>query len=105
MAIVGVITLVGSGTRAAIIGLVVGLGAAILMAGCRSRWQRRTLAFGVTPPEGICVEPQTMWPNAPVLASLGVADTGLRVLEIGERTQSRQRWTWAARSSSPTRLR
>ena len=43
----GVITLVGSGTRAAIIGLVVGLGAATLMAGRRSRWQRRTLAFGV----------------------------------------------------------
>lgn len=43
----GVITLVGTGTRAAIIGLVVGLGAATLMARRRSRWQRRTLAFGV----------------------------------------------------------
>ncbi len=43
----GVITLVGSGTRAAIIGLVVGLGAATLMARRPDRWQRRTLAFGV----------------------------------------------------------
>ena len=58
-----------------------------------------------TPPEGICVEPQTMWPNAPVLASRGVAQTGLRTLEPGERTRSRQRWTWTARKGSPTRLR
>ena len=58
-----------------------------------------------TPPEGICVEPQTMWPNAPLLASRGVAHTGLRSLEPGEWTRSRQRWTWAARAGSPTRLR
>ena len=58
-----------------------------------------------TPPEGICVEPQTMWPNAPVLASRGVAHTGLRTLQPGERTRSRQRWTWTARKGSPTRLR
>jgi galactose mutarotase-like enzyme len=51
-----------------------------------------------TPPEGICVEPQTMWPNAPRLASRGVAIAGLRTLEIGERTRSRQRWTWTARA-------
>jgi aldose 1-epimerase len=58
-----------------------------------------------TPPEGICVEPQTMWPHAPVLASRGVVGTGLRTLEPGERTRSRQRWTWSARADSPTRLR
>ena len=58
-----------------------------------------------TPPEGICVEPQTMWPNAPVLASRGVAHTGLRSLKPGEWTRSRQRWTWTAREGSRTRLR
>jgi len=58
-----------------------------------------------TPPEGICVEPQTMWPNAPVLASRGIAKTGLRTLEPGERMRSRQRWTWTARKGPPTRLR
>src|SRR5207248_11341695 len=29
-----------------------------------------------TPAEGICVEPQTMWPNAPALAARGVTGTG-----------------------------
>jgi aldose 1-epimerase len=58
-----------------------------------------------TPAEGICVEPQTMWPNAPVLASRGVMHTGLHTLEPGERMRSHQRWTWAARAGSPTRLR
>ena len=58
-----------------------------------------------TPPEGVCVEPQTMWPNAPVLASRGVSNTGLRTLEPGERMRSRQRWTWTARLGSSTRLR
>ena len=47
-----------------------------------------------TPPEGICVEPQTMWPNAPVLASEGVRDTGLRMLEPGESLGATVAWTW-----------
>ncbi len=47
-----------------------------------------------TPREGVCVEPQTMWPNAPVLAALGVRDTGLRTLEPGDRLRARERWIW-----------
>jgi aldose 1-epimerase len=47
-----------------------------------------------TPPEGICVEPQTMWPNAPLLAARGVPRTGLRTLAPGERFAAHTRWTW-----------
>jgi len=47
-----------------------------------------------TPPEGICVEPQTMWPNAPLLAAAGVRDTGLRTLEPGESVSATERWAW-----------
>jgi aldose 1-epimerase len=49
-----------------------------------------------TPTEGICVEPQTMWPNAPVLAAAGVRDTGLRTLEPGDTLSATERWTWKA---------
>jgi galactose mutarotase-like enzyme len=51
-----------------------------------------------TPREGICVEPQTMWPNAPLLAARGVAGTGLRMLEPGESLSASERWTWRPRS-------
>jgi aldose 1-epimerase len=47
-----------------------------------------------TPSEGVCVEPQTMWPNAPQLAARGVAGTGLRTLEPGETLSARERWRW-----------
>jgi aldose 1-epimerase len=47
-----------------------------------------------TPPEGICVEPQTMWPNAPLLAANGVRETGLRTLEPGDTLTAATRWTW-----------
>jgi aldose 1-epimerase len=47
-----------------------------------------------TPPEGICVEPQTMWPNAPLLAAAGVLGTGLRMLEPGDSLRAIERWTW-----------
>ena len=49
-----------------------------------------------TPAEGICVEHQTMWPNAPLLASAGVRDTGLRTLEAGESLSATAVWTWSA---------
>jgi aldose 1-epimerase len=49
-----------------------------------------------TAPEGICVEPQTMWPNAPLLAAAGVRDTGLRTLEPGDSLSATERWTWKA---------
>ncbi|MDP9321837.1 MAG: hypothetical protein M3P16_12155 [Chloroflexota bacterium] len=52
-----------------------------------------------TPTEGVCVEPQTMWPNAPVLAANGVSNTGLRTLEPGEQVRARERWTWRAITS------
>jgi aldose 1-epimerase len=50
-----------------------------------------------TPEEGVCVEPQTMWPNAPLLAARGVSGTGLRTLGPGERLRARTRWTWLPR--------
>jgi aldose 1-epimerase len=50
-----------------------------------------------TPAHGFCVEPQTMWPNAPLLAAQGVAGTGLRTLTPGERLRASHRWTWRAR--------
>jgi aldose 1-epimerase len=49
-----------------------------------------------TPPEGICVEPQTMWPNAPLLAAAGVSDTGMRTLEPGESLSASEAWIWRA---------
>ena len=48
-----------------------------------------------TPPEGICVEPQSMWPNAPLLAAAGVRATGLRTLEPGDTMTAAMRWTWS----------
>ena len=47
-----------------------------------------------TPVEGICVEPQTMWPNAPLLAAAGVRGTGLRTLEPGETLDANEEWAW-----------
>ena len=49
-----------------------------------------------TPTEGFCVEPQTMWPNAPLLAAAGVTEAGNRILEPGEILTARQTWTWRA---------
>jgi aldose 1-epimerase len=49
-----------------------------------------------TPTEGVCVEPQTMWPNAPLLAARGVPGTGLRTLEPGESLRVSEQWTWRA---------
>jgi aldose 1-epimerase len=48
-----------------------------------------------TPPEGVCVEPQTMWPNAPLLAAGGVRETGLRTLEPGDTMSAAMRWIWS----------
>jgi aldose 1-epimerase len=50
-----------------------------------------------TPEAGVCVEPQTMWPNAPLLAARGVPGTGLRTLAPGEILRARHRWTWLPR--------
>ena len=51
-----------------------------------------------TPAAGFCVEPQTMWPNAPLLASRGVTGTGLRTLAPRETLRARHRWTWRRHS-------
>jgi galactose mutarotase-like enzyme len=51
-----------------------------------------------TPPEAICVEPQTMWPNAPLLAAGGISDTGMRTLAAGESFSVTEAWTWRVRS-------
>jgi aldose 1-epimerase len=55
-----------------------------------------------TPIPGVCVEPQTMWPNAPLLAARGVPNTGLRTLEPGERLRAGHRWTWLPAASTRT---
>jgi aldose 1-epimerase len=53
-----------------------------------------------TPKEGVCVEPQTMWPNAPLLAARGTPGTGLRTLMPGESFSVSERWTWRARGDA-----
>jgi len=52
-----------------------------------------------TPPSGVCVEPQTAWPNAPALAAAGVDGTGLVVLEPGEVLAAEVRLAWSPRFS------
>jgi aldose 1-epimerase len=53
-----------------------------------------------TPTTGVCVEPQTMWPNAPQLAAHGVSGTGIRTLVPGEWLHAGHRWTWSSRDRS-----
>ncbi|HTC85066.1 MAG TPA: hypothetical protein VK656_00070, partial [Candidatus Acidoferrum sp.] len=48
-----------------------------------------------TPPSGICIEPQTSWPDAPVLASRGIRGTGLVRLEPGDSLRSTTAWSWS----------
>jgi aldose 1-epimerase len=47
-----------------------------------------------TPAEGVCVEPETMWPNAPLLAAAGVPGTGLRTLDPGDNLSANLGWSW-----------
>ena len=56
-----------------------------------------------TPEKGVCVEPQTMWPNAPILASNGLSGTGLRTLAPGDRLRATHRWTWSLRDERTRR--
>jgi aldose 1-epimerase len=49
-----------------------------------------------TPPSGICIEPQTSWPDAPVLASRGISGTGLVRLGPGETLRATTTWRWSA---------
>ncbi len=47
-----------------------------------------------TPPEGVCVEPQTAWPDALTLGAQGWEGTGLAVRRRGETLTSTMRWRW-----------
>lgn len=47
-----------------------------------------------TPPRGLCVEPQTAWPNAFDSALRSVPGTGLARLEPGERLKATMRLRW-----------
>ena len=49
-----------------------------------------------TPPAGVCVEPQSAWPNAAVLAAAGVEGTGVAPLGPGGRLSARVEWRWGA---------
>jgi aldose 1-epimerase len=49
-----------------------------------------------SPPRGFCVEPQTEWPNAPVLAAAGVHGTGQVTAQPGIPLRARTTWTWRA---------
>lgn len=51
-----------------------------------------------SPPEGVCVEPQTAWPDAITLAAQGRDDTGLVTLAGGEVLTATMWWRWQAAS-------
>jgi len=48
-----------------------------------------------SPPRGVCVEPQTAWPNAPALAAEGTQSTGLMTVRPGSPLRARTVWTWS----------
>jgi aldose 1-epimerase len=48
-----------------------------------------------TPPEGVCVEPQSAWPDAPALVGAGTRGTGLRSLRARESLDARAVIAWA----------
>ena len=52
-----------------------------------------------TPAEGVCVEPQTSWPDAFNLAARGVGRTGLATIAAGERFGAAVSWRWGAAQS------
>lgn len=68
------------------------------------RWPTLELRAELEPPIGcvvvhtrkdaFCVEPQTGWPNAAVLAQRGVPGTGLTVLEPGGTLRATVTWRW-----------
>lgn len=69
---------------------------------------RLVMAFGSTvaaavvhtPPEGVCVEPQTAWPDAVNLHAGGIGGTGLVGLPPGGRFGATVTWRWSV-SQSP----
>jgi aldose 1-epimerase len=49
-----------------------------------------------SPPTGVCVEPQTAWPDAIALDARGVRGTGLTSLAVGETFRATTTWRWSA---------
>lgn len=47
-----------------------------------------------SPTRGVCVEPQTAWPNAPALVDAGSNRTGLVIVEPGAPLRARTTWSW-----------
>ena len=54
-----------------------------------------------TPQAGVCVEPQTGWPDAIRLEDEGVVLTGLRRLLPGETLSAKTIWRWTQRPDPP----
>lgn len=50
-----------------------------------------------TPEYAFCVEPQSVWPNAPGLSAAGLAETGLAPLGPGAACVVRSEWRWERR--------
>ena len=48
-------------------------------------------------PEAVCVEPSTAWPDSIRLSETGRSDTGLVILNAGDRLLASTTWTWVAR--------
>jgi aldose 1-epimerase len=53
-----------------------------------------------TPPEAVCIEPQTAWPNAHGLPEGRTGESGLRTLAPGESLHATQRWAWRRRGEA-----
>ncbi|MFI5227343.1 MAG: aldose 1-epimerase, partial [Candidatus Limnocylindrales bacterium] len=50
-----------------------------------------------SPRAGVCVEPQTDWPDAIALAARGVPTTGLVAIPPGEALRATTTWSWTTR--------
>lgn len=57
-----------------------------------------------TAPGSVCLEPQTAWPDAPRLRAAGQPDTGLVVVEAGDRFTAHSWWEWRAHDTQASAL-
>lgn len=62
---------------------VLGLAAALLLAGAVSSWQLRTTLQGLTPP-GVAAQEQRVWLEGPGLPSLGPAGAPVTIVEVSD---------------------
>ncbi len=77
----------------------------------RIRWGALTMTMTIdcpephvmiyTPPEAVCIEPQTCAPNAFNLANRGVPGTGFALAAPGEPVRIESTWSWEATPRSP----